>query len=159
MLGQGTGYAAIDAPFSIPQAYAPDIAALWRMVGRLPLENRPFPKGEAFLRVLDPLLGPKGEKIYRETEKHWQLMRVNTCSTLWNGPRGGIPFAVACMTLLGRHSGDIWLMRMKEANPGFALVEAFPAAQLRHWHLPHEKYDGLGEDARRVRRTARRQTR
>ena len=68
-------------------------------------------------------------------------MGVNVRSTMWAGPRGGAPFAVACMTLLARHNGPIWPIRMN-GRRGCVLVEAFPAAQLRQWGRPHSGYNG-----------------
>jgi hypothetical protein len=153
LLSQWSGTVAIDAPFSIPSGYVTDIEALWNRIASLPLHDRPFPRGDALLRTVDPSLGQRGRKIYRETEKQWLTRGVNTRSTLWNGPRGGAPFAVACMTVLGRHGGDVWPMRMRSSDSGCALVEAFPAAQLRHWRLPNNKYDGPSEGAQEVRKT------
>ncbi len=82
---------------------------------------------------------PRGRKEMRETESSWKGRGVNVRSTLWCGPRGGAPFAVACMTLLAGHKGPVWPFRTN-GETGCVLAEAFPAAQLCHWQLPHTGY-------------------
>ena len=81
---------------------------------------------------------PRGRKEMRETKSSWEGRGVNVRSTLWCGPRGGAPFAVACMTLLAGHKGPVWPFTNGET--GCVLAEAFPAAQLCHWQLPHTGY-------------------
>jgi len=76
----------------------------------------------------------------RLTEKYWQDKGVNVRSTMWAGPRGGAPFAVACMTLLARHDGPVWPLRF--SPKGCMLIEGFPAGQLRQWGQPHFGYNG-----------------
>lgn len=87
-----------------------------------------------------PQFAPTGKKLWRHTESEWQTRGVNVRSTLWNGPRGGAPFTVACLTLLHRTGRPIWPWCRDEKN---CLVEAFPAAQLRHWKLPFIGYNGV----------------
>jgi hypothetical protein len=59
----------------------------------------------------------------RLTEKYWQDKGVNVRSTMWAGPRGGAPFAVACMTLLARHDGPVWPLRL--SPKGCMLMRVF----------------------------------
>ena len=73
----------------------------------------------------------------RRTESEWKSRGVNTRSTLWNGPRGGAPFAVACLTLDPTLRPPVLAL---EAETGGLLAEAFPAGQLRQWDLQHDKY-------------------
>jgi hypothetical protein len=47
----------------------------------------------------------------------------------------------ACLMLLHAASRPVWPWVPNE--PG-QLVEAFPAAQLKTWGLPHQKYNGTG---------------
>ena len=56
----------------------------------------------------------------------------------------------ACLTLLHRAGRPMW--PWTSAGPGL-LVEAFPAAQLCAWNLPHERYDGPSSVAVAVRAT------
>ena len=48
------------------------------------------------------------------------------------------------MTLLARHPGE--LRFSPSGQPGATLCEAFPAAQLRHWSLPHAGYNGVAPE-------------
>jgi len=127
--------AAIDAPFALPARHMPPggHAQLLRDVGSLQqAEDRPFPRGAALLdyaRGLAPLVRSKPA---RETERQYAATR----SALWNGVRPGAPFAVACLTLLARAERPVWPWK---DGPGM-LVEAFPAAQLKVWGLPHANY-------------------
>jgi hypothetical protein len=92
------GFAAIDAPFSLPAAYLPDgPSAAWEKVAQLHGERR-FCRGAELVGAFAPELGPRGRKIFRKTEQNWLSQRVNVRSTVWAGPRGGAPFAAACMT-------------------------------------------------------------
>ncbi|MGA2491563.1 MAG: DUF429 domain-containing protein [Roseiarcus sp.] len=138
--GLGDGYVGIDAPFCVPAALSPDgVRAAWQKVASLAFAERPFPRGRQLVHAFDPQLPERGAKLHRETEKYWMRKGVNVRSTMWAGPRGGAPFAAACMTLLARHRGPVWPMI---DGPGATLVEAFPAAQLRHWELPFVQYNG-----------------
>lgn len=131
--------AAIDAPFAIPAPHLPPGGApeLLDRVGKLPpAADRPFPSGAALLDLARAAAPLDRKKPLRLTERFWASQGVNTRSTLWNGPRGGAPFAAACLTLLARAERPIWPWT---AGPGM-LVEAFPAAQLRSWGLPHAGY-------------------
>ena len=129
--------AAIDAPFSLPQAHLPEggHAALLKSVAAMPIaDDRPFPRGQTLydyaqgIRAFDPKT-----KIWRETEKRCGALAR---STLWHGARPGTPFTAACLTLLARSHRPIWPWK---DGPGM-LVEAFPAAQLRAWDLPNAGY-------------------
>jgi hypothetical protein len=142
--------AGIDAPFSIPRQYAcrfGSYAALLDAVEGLPREGRPFPKGAAFVEGLTgekPPLAPP--KPMRRTDQ-LQPRGVNVRSTMWNGARGGAPMTAACMALLARAGRPIWPWAAP-AQPSL-LVEAFPAAQLSTWGLPHQKYEGADNLANR----------
>lgn len=137
--GDYTG-AGIDAPFSIPAANHPQggqAELLERIAALPPAGDRPFPSGADMLALVETIrpLGDK-KKPLRSTEADWAKCGVNTRSTLWNGPRGGAPFTAACLTLLARASRPVWPWNYA---PGM-LVEAFPAAQLHVWGLPHGGY-------------------
>jgi Protein of unknown function (DUF429) len=134
--------AAIDAPFSLPSAYMPPGGhlELLRRVAALPDgPDRPFPIGESIIELGEAVAVKDRAKPLRQTEKDWASRDVNTRSTMWNGPRGGAPFAAACLRLLERSGRPCW--PWATFQPGI-LVEAFPAAQLRHWGLPHQGYSG-----------------
>jgi Protein of unknown function (DUF429) len=132
--------AAIDAPFSLPLAHLPKggHAELLQKVRALPNgPDRPFPTG-ASIMALGEAESPKAQaKPLRETEAYWAAQGVNTRSTMWNGPRGGAPFAGACLRLLEQSGRPSW--PWDNSQPG-VLCEAFPAAQLRHWGLPYQGY-------------------
>jgi hypothetical protein len=136
--------AAIDAPFSLPLAHMPGggHAELLRRVAALPNgSDRPFPRG-ACIVALGEAVAPKDcHKPLRQTEKCWASKGVNTRSTMWAGRRGGAPFAAACLRLLERSQRPCW--PWAPFRPGI-LCEAFPAAQLRQWRLPHQGYSKLG---------------
>jgi len=55
---------------------------------------------------------------------------------------------VACLTLLARARRPAWPFEPARAT---VLVEAFPAAQLRTWGLPFDRYNGSDSAARQVR--------
>ncbi len=141
--------AAIDAPFSVPERYVPRGChnALLELVGGIQLDGkRPFPEAKAFVTTVagrPPPLEPP--QPLRRTEAYWRGKRVNVRSTLWVRPRGGAAMTAACLTLLHRAGRPIWPW-MKGTRDGL-LVEAFPAAQLRHWGLPHQQYDNGKEKA------------
>ena len=133
--------AAIDAPFSVP-AYIPggDWARLVGDFSALPAAiDRPFPRGASLVALAESIAPKTTPKPLRATEDYWRLRKVNTRSTLWNGPRGGAPFAAACITLIARSGRPCW--PWARAVDG-ALVVAFPAAQLRQWRLPYQRYTG-----------------
>jgi hypothetical protein len=156
LLAQGTGFAAIDAPLAIPAGYGPPREELWRALDAAERGKRDFAQGRALLDLafgddvpLSKKGKPDGRKLYRATEQAWRDRRVETRSTLWNGARGGAPFAVAAMTLLARHPGPIWPFRI--GGLGRTLVEGFPAAQLCQWGLASPGYakgDAAGRDKR-----------
>ena len=131
--------AGIDAPFSIPAEYLPPGGhrALLAHVATLPdAADRPFPSGAALVALAEEVEPLRSKKPMRDTEGVWAKRGVNTRSTLWNGPRGGAPFTAACLALLGRAGRPLWPW---DNGPGM-LVEAFPAAQLKTWGLPHNGY-------------------
>lgn len=133
--------AAVDAPFSVPSNFVPPggYESLLSLVATISPKARPFPSGADFvLKVagVEPPLQPP--KPWRATEEYWKDHGVTVRSTLWNGPRGGAPFAAACMTLLQCAGRPVWPWK---TAPGM-LVEAFPAGQLRQWGMPHKGYNG-----------------
>jgi hypothetical protein len=133
--------AAIDAPFSLPEAHLPPggHAQLLTDVGAMkPADDRPFPRGVALVAYASSHAPISSAKPWRSTERQCGALAR---STLWNGARPGAPFTAACLTLLSRAQRPIW--PWKDA-PGM-LVEAFPAAQLRAWDLPNAGY-GLPEE-------------
>ena len=145
--------AAIDAPFSIPMDFTggSDHASLLQLVESIPLRGRPFPKGREFVEKVtgrEPPLDPK--KPLRVTEAYWKARGCNIRSALWTGARPGAPMAAACMALLAKAKRPIW-RRDRPPQKGL-LVEAFPAAQLRHWRLPHQQYDNGKKNATLKRR-------
>ncbi len=146
-LGEGRfAAAAIDAPFSTPSARLPrgGHAALLELVTRIPRPaDRPFPAGRD---LAEALLGERGvgRKEYRRTERVWIAAGINTRSTTWAGPRGGAPMTAACLSLLSASARPLWPWRRH--GPGI-LAEAFPAAQLLHWNLPHDRYNGSAAPA------------
>lgn len=146
--------AGIDAPFSLPDRYVRRVgghAALLRLVGSRAVVARPFISGGDLVHLVaarPPPLAPP--KPLRDTEACWVGMGVNVRSPLWNGARPGAPMTAACITLLHRASRPIWPWSTQGAG---LLVEAFPAAQLRTWGLPHQGYDGGAAAAVATRRT------
>jgi hypothetical protein len=99
-----------------------------------------FPTGNAFIARVADGIPFTFTKPLRLTESYWRGRGVNIRSTVWAGARPGAPFASACIKLLARARRPIWPWAGPEKRP---LVEAFPAAQLRHWGLPFTKYNGL----------------
>lgn len=136
--------AGIDAPFSIPHQYVPPGGhrKLLRIFSEDHLlNNRPFPEASVFVNAVagQPRLNPP--KPLRITEDCWKGRGLNVRSTLWAGTRGGAAMTSACLTLLHKAKCPIWPWH--EAGKAGLLVEAFPMAQLCHWGLPHEKYNGV----------------
>jgi hypothetical protein len=149
--GLEEGYVGIDAPFSLPAEFISEGGVLaWQEVARLTPVDRPFPRGGQLVGAFAPNLPSRGAKVFRETEKYWISKGVNVRSTTWAGPRGGAPFAVACMTLLAGLRGSVWSLT---DGQGAVIVEAFPAAQLRHWGLPFTQYSGREHPALMNRRS------
>jgi Protein of unknown function (DUF429) len=142
MLGEGKfRAAAIDAPFSIPEAHLPagGHGQLLEDIGLLPAAaDRPFPRGETLLSYATSFSPIRGTKVWRQTERECGALAR---STLWNGARPGAPFTAACLTLLAQAKRPIWPWRDAQGM----LVEAFPAAQLHAWNLPNAGY-GLPEE-------------
>lgn len=145
--------AAIDAPFSPPAAFVPagSRAALLAAVRALPCGDRPFPTGAQLVNLLAPTFAPRGRHVFRAPEQHWRRLGVNTRSMLWNGPRGGAPFGAACLRLLALADRPAWPWHAVGAEP--VLAEAFPAAQLKNWGLPHTGYNGRTHEAEQRRRS------
>jgi hypothetical protein len=134
------GFAAINAPFSVPRAYAASVAVLWAQASGLPHEGRPFGRGADLVELLSPGAGRHGLKVYRACEALWRQRGLNTPSTLWSGPGGGAGAAAACMTLLLMRGGPVWPLR--PGGEGAVLVEAHPPAQLFAWGLESTGYNG-----------------
>lgn len=130
----------IDAPFSIPQAYLPDggRAQLLAAIRAIPRDKRPFPKGQHLLAIAEAVRSKDTAKPMRATEQHWREHGINVRSTLWNGSRGGAPFTIACLQLIAEADLRCWPWQ-RDGKP--LLVEAFPAAQLRHWRIQYGGYD------------------
>jgi hypothetical protein len=132
--------AAVDAPFSLPFAHMPrgGHTELLQLVRTLPNGvDRPFPLGASIVALGEGVAPKVSDKPLRQTEAYWAAKGVNTRSTMWNGPRGGAPFAAACLRLLERSERPCWPWTTLQRG---VLCEAFPAAQLRHWRLPHQGY-------------------
>lgn len=144
--------AAIDAPFSVPEPFVAACGGYEGMLARVAsvaCDGRPFLTGGDLVRSVagqDAPLSPP--KPLRQTERLWAQRRVNVRSTMWVTPRGGAPMTAACLSLLHRAQRPIW--PWTERAPGL-LVEAFPAAQLCEWQLPHQGYADRGEAASAVR--------
>lgn len=134
--------AAIDAPFALPSEHMPrgSYSQFLDQIRSLPNgTDRPFPLGAAILALGETVASKASKKPYRKTERHWANLGVNTRSTMWNGIRPGSPFAAACLSLVSRVNRPVWPWHPVS---GGMLVEAFPAAQLRYWGLPHQNYSG-----------------
>lgn len=145
--------AGIDAPFSLPAAVLGewDHGELLRRNASLMEAGRPFPRGFSLVAATVPGGAPRGAKLFRETEKVWQHQGLSVRSTVWAGPRGGAAMTTACLRLLERSGCPIWPWSPSVA-PGL-LVEAYPAAQLRAWGLPHQLYADASAAAARNRAT------
>ena len=143
--------AGIDAPFSPPAAYVPGGSRerLLAAVGKLAVPDRPFATGAQLVGLLAPALAPRGRHVHRATEQIWRRRGINVRSVLWNGPRGGAPFAAACMTLQAELGLPAWPWDQGSER---ILAETFPAAQLRTWDLPYYGYNDATIAAHRRRR-------
>jgi len=145
--------AAIDAPFSLPFEYLPagGHERLLDIVSKAErAQDRPFPEAKDFLRSVLADRPLNSKKPLRRTEQYWRDRKVNVRSTLWSGPRGGAAMTSACLTLLCSAQCPIWPW---DQPPGRGLlVEAFPAAQLCHWKLCYQAYNGRQEQAHAIRR-------
>ncbi len=143
--------AGIDAPFSPPADFVPggERERLLAAVRSLAGPERPFASGAQLLGLLAPAIAPRGRHLHRATEQVWRRRGINVRSVLWNGPRGGAPFAAACMTLQAELGLPAWPWTESRTR---ILAETFPAAQLRTWGMPHSGYNGSTPEARRRRR-------
>ncbi len=142
--------AAIDAPFSLPSRYVPADGwpELLELVDALAFDAAAsFPSGPSLIALAETVASLDRLKPLRCTEKWWSDRQINVRSTLWWKPRGGAPFAAACMKLLATAGmPPCWPWSAKTEG---LIAEAFPAAQLRSWGLPFKKYDGInGSDMR-----------
>lgn len=141
--------AAIDAPFSLPSVALPkgSRADFLKRIKRLTLEaKRHIPHGAQLLAIAReqlPWLEERGTKQhYRAAEHRFSATRTS----LWNGPRGGAAFTIACLRLLAEADQySLWNGAADDKAP--RIVEAYPAGQLRCWKLPAEKYNGTEEFA------------
>ena len=121
--------AAIDAPFSLPQRHVP--AEGWldllKKVDALDLVgNAEFPRGPALIELAKSISELEQQKPLRQTEMYWKERKLNVRSTLWWKPRGGAPFATACMKLLAMAKfPPCWPWANAEQG---LIAEAFPAA-------------------------------
>jgi hypothetical protein len=154
LLSQGDFDAsAIDAPFSVPSQFVPAAGhgILLQTVAAANMGGvRSFPLATTFVNAVTGQIPPlTPAKPLRETEIYWQKQGVNIRSTLWAGVRGGAPMTSACLTLLHRANCALW--PWTAAGAPSLLIEAFPAGQLRHWRLPHQKYNGPSLEAQQVR--------
>ena len=135
--------AAIDAPFSLPSRYVPEEGwlKLLELVDALSLDPAaPFPGAQSLIALAQTMSRLDCQKPLRQTEKLWSDRRINVRSTLWWKPRGGAPFAAACMKLLATaRFPPCWPWSNQTEG---LVVEAFPAAQLWSWKLPLQRYDG-----------------
>jgi hypothetical protein len=145
--------AAIDAPFSVPYKYLPSggYQALLEQVAGIERRNRPFPTAQDFVYRMLAGRTMLTKKPLRETESAWKKQRINVRSTLWAGPRGGAAMTAACLTLLYDSQCPIWPWH--QASECGLLVEAFPAAQLCHWGMEFEGYNGDRPEAHLKRTT------
>ena len=135
--------AAIDAPFSLPSRYVSKGGwlKLLQLVDALSIDaGASFPGARLLIALAQTISQLECQKPLRHTEKLWSDRRINVRSTLWWKPRGGAPFAAACMKLLAK-AGFPPCWPWSTQSEGL-VVEAFPAAQLWSWKLPFQKYDG-----------------
>ena len=135
--------AAIDAPFSVPKELLPNGShkELLEAVAKLSV-HKSFPSARTFADSLVAGRKMVASKPLRKTERAWQQRGINVRSTLWAGPRGGAAMTAACLYLLRKTECPIW--PWSTCVPGL-LAEAFPAAQLKHWNLPFQRYNDPDE--------------
>ncbi len=144
LLAAGSYVAAgIDAPFSVPDQFVRPCgghAAVLGLVAGGQITGRPFVTGDDMVRRVvgraPPLTPPKP---MRATDALWASRGVNVRSPMWTGARPGAPMTAASLTVLHRTARPIWPW---STTPAGLLVEAFPAAQLKTWGVPHQRYDG-----------------
>jgi len=145
--------AAIDAPFSIPWWFffegIESHAALLAEVDNFELNhNQDFPPGRSFREIFAQRIPFDFSKPLRVTENYWRGRKVETRSPVWTGARPGAPFASACIKLLAQSTVPIWPFVEPKPNTPI-LIEAFPAAQLKHWGLPFKNYNGANGEINR----------
>lgn len=131
--------AGIDAPLCLPARHMPRGGHPRLLAGVLalgPAADRPFPLAADLVAMAAHTAPLITAKPTRTTEDDWRARGVNVRSTLWCGPRGGAAFTAASLTLIARARRPIWPWK----DGAGMLVEAFPAAQLRAWGLPHTNY-------------------
>jgi hypothetical protein len=150
LAGKQFSAAAIDAPFSLPSRHVPNEGwlKLLELVDALPFDpSAPFPSGPSLIALAETRANLECLKPLRRTEKWWSDLGITVRSTLWWKPRGGAPFAAACMKLLATAGfPPCWPW---SAQTEGLIAETFPAAQLWSWKLPFNKYDGTnGSDVR-----------
>jgi len=144
LAGRQFSAAAIDAPFSLPWRHVPKEGwlKLLELVDELPCSPAPFPSGPSLIALAQTVSDLQCQKPLRLTEQLWSDRRINVRSTLWWKPRGGAPFAAACIKLLATAEfPPCWPWSGQTEG---LIVEAFPAAQLWSWKLPSQRYDGRG---------------
>jgi len=150
LAGKQFSAAAIDAPFSLPLRYVPSDGwpKLLELVDALPLDpSAQFPNGPSLIALAKTVAKLDCPKPLRCTEKRWSDCGINVRSTLWWKPRGGAPFAAACIKLLATAGFPPCWPWMTQSEG--LIAEAFPAAQLCSWKLPFKQYDGSnGSDVR-----------
>ena len=135
--------AAVDAPFSVPKDFVSSGGHKGLLEGVAGLSvHKSFPSANTFADAIIASRPMAVPKPLRKTERAWQQLGVNVRSTLWAGPRGGAAMTAACLYLLGKTGCPIW--PWSTDVPGL-LAEAFPAAQLKHWKLPFQRYNDQDE--------------
>jgi hypothetical protein len=144
--------AAIDAPFSVPWWFftdgLDDHSHLLQIVNELPLNPaQDFPDQHTFVAAVRREIVFEFTKPLRVTESYWRGRTVEVRCTVWTGGRPGAPFASACVKLLAQAGCEIWPWNGGDTIG--VVVEAFPAAQLRQWGLPHRQYNGPAGQANR----------
>lgn len=146
--------AAIDAPFSVPCEYLPKGGhrGLLELVGQLkPPKSWPFPAARDFVCQVLSGRSLTSKKPLRKTELAWRKKGINVRSTLWAGPRGGAAMTAACLALL--HKADCPVWPWDQAGQAGLIIEAFPAAQLCHWGMKYDQYNGYSQESIRNRHT------
>ena len=135
--------AAVDAPFSVPADFLSSAGHKGLLEGVAGLSVlKSFPAAKTFADSIIASRPMAVPKPLRKTERAWQTNGVNVRSTLWAGPRGGAAMTAACLYLLSKTGCPLWPWCTEV--PGL-LAEAFPAAQLKHWKLPFQRYNDQDE--------------